>query len=130
MSAKLNTWLKTAIAVLVLTTSLPSLSQAEETRYLGEGAKDAKSCIEPTELMRREHMLMLLKQRDMTVHQGIRSKKYSLSNCISCHAKKDAQGEWISPDTPEHFCQQCHVFTGTRIDCFECHAGNPGTDSK
>lgn len=130
MSAKPNTWLKTAIAVLALAASLPSLSQADEERYLGEGAKEAKSCIEPTELMRRDHMLMLFKQRDLTVHQGIRTKKYSLTHCISCHAKKDAEGEWISQNSPEHFCQGCHVFTGTKIDCFECHAGHPGSDSK
>jgi len=105
--------------------ALPTVSQADEKRYIGEGAKEADACVADTALMRREHMLMLLKQRDLTVHQGIRTKTFSLTNCISCHAKKDSEGAWIPPTSPEHFCQACHVATSTKIDCFECHAGKP-----
>ena len=128
MIAKLKTWLIGA-ALVMSVAGLPFAAQAdddpEHARYIGEGARDAKACIEDTDVMRRDHMLMLLKQRDLTVHQGIRTEKYSLTNCIDCHAKKDAEGAWIPPTTKEHFCQGCHVYTGTTIDCFECHAGKP-----
>jgi hypothetical protein len=128
VTAKFKTWLFAAAAVLALT-GLPLVAQSdndpENARYIGEGAKDAEACVEDTDLMRRDHMLLLLKQRDLTVHEGIRTKKHSLTNCISCHAKKDAEGAWIPPTTREHFCQGCHVYTGTKIDCFECHAGQP-----
>ncbi len=125
MTAKLNHWLMTVTVALAMLAGLPSLSQAEQTRYIGEGARDAKACVADTDLMRRDHMLMLLKQRDLTVHQGIRTEKFALTNCISCHAKKDSEGAWIPPSSPEHFCQGCHVYTGTKLDCFECHAGKP-----
>lgn len=127
LTAKSYTWLQTLAAALALVAglSLPAQAATEGHAYVGEGAKDAKSCIEPVDVMRRDHMLMLLEQRDKTVHQGIRTKKYSLTNCISCHAKKDAEGAWIPPTSKKHFCQACHAYTGVKIDCFECHAGKP-----
>ena len=129
MTVKLTYRLTTSLVALALLASLPMLSQADEDdNYIGEGAKDAKACVEDTALMRRNHMLMLYKQRDLTVHQGIRTEKFALTHCISCHAKKDAEGAWIPPTSPEHFCQECHVETSTKIDCFECHAGYPDDD--
>jgi hypothetical protein len=35
-------------------------------------------CVEPNDVMRREHMDFLMHQRDDTVHAGIRGAKYSL----------------------------------------------------
>ena len=49
-------------------------------------------CVEPVEIIRREHMDMLDHQRDDTVHGGIRGKKHSLVGCIECHAQADATG--------------------------------------
>ena len=46
----------------------------------------AEQCVEPTEVMRRDHMQMILHQRDETMHQGIRTVKHSLKNCVNCHA--------------------------------------------
>jgi hypothetical protein len=129
-TAKLKTWLTTAALALTFMVGPVTPAQADEDdAYIGEGAKNAESCVAPTDVMRRDHMLQLLEQRIKTVHQGIRTKTYSLTNCISCHAKKyqtgDHTGEWIPPTSKEHFCQQCHVYTGIKIDCFECHAGHP-----
>ena len=45
-------------------------------------------CVEPTDLMRRDHMKLLKHQRDKTMHQGIRTKPHSLNECISCHASQ------------------------------------------
>jgi len=70
--------------------------------------KNAEMCVEPTEVMRRDHMKFLLHQRDATVIDGIRTEKYSLVGCINCH----------NPS----FCAGCHLYTSVKIDCFECHA--------
>ena len=83
------------------------------------------NCVETTDIMRKNHMEFLTHQRDLTVHDGIRSSKHSLVECIQCHVQKDAQGQFIPVNAPGQFCQSCHQFTATRLDCFECHATVP-----
>ena len=83
------------------------------------------SCVEPTEIMRRRHMDFLDHQRDATVIDGIRTPQHSLVGCIDCHVQPDATGKVARSDDPEHFCAGCHLFTGVKIDCFECHADRP-----
>ncbi len=80
-------------------------------------------CVEPVDIMRREHMNYLLHQRGETVKQGIRGKKYSLRQCIECHAVPDkmAGGE----RTIQPFCSECHKFAAVTIDCFQCHNDKP-----
>jgi hypothetical protein len=85
-------------------------------------------CVEPTDVMRREHMRFLMHQRDDTVHGGIRGTRHSLVGCIDCHAQKDPQGVAIPVDAEDQFCESCHRFAGVSMDCFECHATVPATD--
>ena len=68
--------------------------------------------------MRRNHPQMLLHQRDLTVHEGIRTTKYSLKGCVQCHASKTT-GSVLGE---KGFCQSCHAYAGVTLDCFECHA--------
>ncbi|GMQ95874.1 MAG: hypothetical protein BMS9Abin14_344 [Gammaproteobacteria bacterium] len=82
-------------------------------------------CVEPTDVMRRDHMKFLLQQRDATVREGIRTKKYSLTGCVACHVQRDAQGQAIPINAPGQFCEACHRYTAVRMDCFECHATTP-----
>ena len=89
---------------------------------------NASACVEPTEIMRRYHMDFLMQQRDATVIEGIRSKKYSLSGCIDCHNPRIGGQQAVRYENPQHFCAACHGFTGVKIDCFECHADR-GTKS-
>ena len=84
---------------------------------------DAQGCVEPTDEMRANHMEYILDQRDATVHEGIRTKQYSLVECINCHVSD-------APDAPrydseKHFCNSCHTFASVSIDCFQCHADRP-----
>lgn len=79
-------------------------------------------CVAPTEEMRREHMNMLKHHRDQTVHEGIRTKQYSLKNCIDCHANR-SNGSVIG--TRDNFCQTCHAYAAVKLDCFECHSTKP-----
>ena len=80
-----------------------------------------EKCVAPVDEMRRNHMKMLVHQRDQTMHRGIRSTQHSLKGCIDCHA---------SPKTnsvlgKDGFCASCHAYTAVRMDCFECHSPAP-----
>ena len=86
---------------------------------------DAKQCVEETDLMRTDHMEMLLHQRDETTRRGIRTKKHSLKNCIACHVVKNRANMPVSAANPKHFCRECHDYASVKIDCFECHASKP-----
>ena len=89
-----------------------------------ETAIKGDKCVEDTEFMRKNHMKLLLHQRDQTVHQGIRTTRYSLRNCIECHASKTNNSVAASK---ENFCQSCHNYAAVKLDCFECHATKPST---
>ena len=71
------------------------------------------------------HYEFILHHRDVTVHDGIRTAKHSLKNCINCHIQKDKNGVYPRADSAEHFCAACHLFTSVEIDCFSCHADRP-----
>jgi hypothetical protein len=88
------------------------------------------SCVEPTEDMRKNHMEFILHQRDETTLQGIRTSEHSLKQCVSCHAIKDEQGEYVRIDDTKHFCAGCHEYAAVSIDCFQCHADTPRQTDK
>jgi hypothetical protein len=76
-----------------------------------------EACVAPTEEMRRDHMKMLLHQRDRTLRQGLRETRFSLKNCVECHASRET-GSVLGKDG---FCSSCHAYASVRMDCFECH---------
>jgi len=83
-------------------------------------------CVEPVPEMRRNHMKYLLHQRDLTMHEGIRTKQFSLKECIDCHnAPSDKDGKVANIEDKDHFCNSCHSYAAVKIDCFECHADKP-----
>jgi hypothetical protein len=86
-------------------------------------------CVEDPQWMRKNHMSVLFKQRDETVHQGIRDGKYSLKNCIECHASLRDDSVIGRADS---FCEGCHRYEAVKIDCFECHSSkrNPALVQK
>ena len=107
---------------------LPTLASAGDSSGFGEISiptpgkpAAAENCVEPVEIMRRNHMVFLDHQRDRTVIDGERGSKYSLTGCMDCHNPASSQ-EVVRYEDPEHFCADCHAFTGVKIDCFECHA--------
>ena len=97
-------------------TPLPIIHEPE-----GEGVE----CVEPEDVMRRDHMNFILHQRDETMHNGIRTSKYSFSECIDCHVQPDENGNIAGIESKEHFCSSCHEYAAVTIDCFECHADRP-----
>lgn len=116
-------WLKSAalgmlMAVLPLAGASADVPKPVIQKAMGE------KCVEDTKLMRREHMEMLEHHRDETMHKGIRTKKYSLKNCIECHATPDASGQRTVLGK-DNFCQSCHTYAAVQIDCFQCHSSKP-----
>jgi hypothetical protein len=77
-----------------------------------------EACVAPAAEMRRNHMAMLLHQRDRTVRQGFREPRFSLKGCVECHAGRET-GTVLGKDG---FCSSCHAYASVSIDCFECHA--------
>jgi hypothetical protein len=75
-------------------------------------------CVAPPEVMRRNHMEMLLHQRDETLREGIRGEPVSLNRCINCHASKKT-GSVLGSN--ENFCQSCHAYAAVKLDCWDCH---------
>jgi predicted CXXCH cytochrome family protein len=123
-------------AGLVFYTSLASVSFAADDEHsvitdsgrvpapaipLGQGEK----CVDDTDFMRRNHMSLLNHQRDLTVHEGIRKKQYSLKECISCHVVSGPDARPVTVSSPQHFCRSCHDYAAVSIDCFQCHASRP-----
>lgn len=119
------------IATLALIALAGGLNAADVPGAAGQGADNKAArvpqpvvriakpgqCVEPTDVMRRDHMKFILHQRDETVHGGIRTSKHSLKNCVECHA--DPQTQSVMGE--EGFCASCHAYTAVSIDCFTCH---------
>jgi predicted CXXCH cytochrome family protein len=84
-----------------------------------------ESCVAETGFMRRNHMDLLSHQRDQTLRQGIRGARFSLKECVACHAVPGSDGTPVTADDPRFFCTACHEYAAVRIDCFECHASRP-----
>ena len=122
--------LRALFVLIVALLMLPvAIAAAGESSSLGQVVipdpatpANEQQCVEPVDVMRRDHMKFLLHQRDETVLNGIRTKQYSLTGCINCHAQADKNGEIVRADDPGYFCTECHTYAAVKIDCFECHS--------
>ena len=114
-----------AIALLAAAASIAAPETARTPTRVPLPAIEAgtgERCVEDTAFMRRNHMELLLHQRDRTVHEGVRTIRHSLANCVTCHASKKT-GRVTGNGG---FCASCHSYAGVALDCFECHADKPG----
>ena len=84
-----------------------------------------EACVAPTGEMRRDHMKLLLHQRDRTLRQGVRETRFSLKSCVDCHASRET-GSVLGK---EGFCSSCHTYAAVSIDCFECHTPHRRTQA-
>ena len=111
-----------AHAVCLLALLLPALAFSSDRvpKPVIDIDKPGK-CVEDTATMRREHPDMLKHQRDLTMHDGVRTRKHSLKECVECHASAKT-GSVLGA---KGFCQSCHDYASVRIDCFSCHASKP-----
>jgi hypothetical protein len=118
-----------ALGAVVLTTAALAWAGSEDQPKAGGAPKPvitkaAKGdrCVESNDFMRRNHMKVLMHHRDEAVLDGIRTKKYSLKECINCHASEKTGSVAASKDD---FCVSCHSYAAVKIDCFDCHSTKP-----
>lgn len=114
-------------AGLALGLTVQTAEAAENSRvYVPKPPKGkGDKCMEDTKFMRANHMNLLKHQRDETMHNGIRTKKHSLKECVACHTVPGNDGRAVSYEDPKNFCRQCHDYAAVKLDCFECHASKP-----
>ncbi len=115
---------RTLITLVVAAAVLPLASLAEvpfPDIPKGKGDK----CVAPTDVIRQTHMNLLLHKRDQTMHLGIRTKQYSLRECLNCHVQAKPDGTYPDINSKEHFCNACHSYAAVKIDCFQCHLPRP-----
>lgn len=122
----------TAIALAYFASLAVVVTAAEENDRVMGGLPvpdiprgQGENCVEDTDFMRRNHMEVLLHQRDDTVKDGIRTRRHSLKGCIDCHAVTGPDNMHVTVDSPDHFCRSCHDYAAVEIDCFDCHASRP-----
>lgn len=108
---------------LLFTVTTLTLSDSRVTEGSKAAAMDA--CVAETSDIRRNHMDYLTHDRDSTVHQGIRDTKFSLNECINCHAEKDGNGGYKPINSKGQFCNVCHDYVAVSLDCFQCHRKIP-----
>jgi predicted CXXCH cytochrome family protein len=123
----MRTMARIALLLLAMTLMLPAAIAGEPSWVPKPAHGRGEKCVADTDWMRRNHMNALLHHRDQTVHEGIRTKRFSLMGCIDCHAVKGTDGKPVTIASPKHFCRTCHDYAAVRIDCFECHASRPPT---
>lgn len=93
-------------------------------------AAGLEQCVEETGFMRKNHMEVLLHQRDSTMREGIRTPDHSLVECVSCHAGRDDDGKFVPVNAEGQFCAGCHKKAAVDIDCFQCHATRPDPEAR
>lgn len=129
LSHRMWKWAAGTLVVLLLSVGAYAASNAADKlgrtakpEIVIDRSKSGDKCVEETSYMRKNHMKLLMHQRDETVHKGIRTKEHSLQNCIACHASTKDNNVLGSN---EHFCQGCHTYAAVKLDCWECHASKP-----
>lgn len=129
LSKRMWKWAAGILAVLLLSVGAYAASSASDKvgrtaqpEIVIDRSKSGDKCVEETSFMRKNHMKLLMHQRDDTMHKGIRTEKHSLQNCINCHASTKNNSVLGSN---ENFCQGCHTYAAVSLDCWECHASKP-----
>ena len=113
-----DTW-KVVLGIVVFLglVAVPVWMSAEPDKRPDPKTPEGK-CIESVEVMRAEHMEMLMDWRDIVVREGRRThvasdgQQYDMSltmTCMGCHTDKKA------------FCDDCHDHVGVEPDCWRCH---------
>ncbi|MEJ2609464.1 MAG: sulfur reduction protein DsrJ [Candidatus Thiodiazotropha sp.] len=121
-----------SLIILLAALLAPAMQAFGESAYITETSKaaEAKKCVDETDKVRRNHMDLLKHGRDETVREGKRGITYSLSECIECHASRNAQGEAVPVNDEGEFCQTCHGYVAVTPPCFQCHRTTPEEGSK
>ncbi|WP_237251737.1 sulfur reduction protein DsrJ [Thioalkalivibrio nitratireducens] len=107
------------LAGLALTLAACGKVEVPAPELLAEARGD--QCVEDTDVMRRDHMKILMHERDEAKRFGRRNPDHSFVGCIDCHVSPTASRD----DPSTHFCLACHQFNAVKMDCFQCHTDRP-----
>lgn len=115
------------LIILLAGILLPAMQAFGEGSHVTKSSKAAKmdSCVAPTDVMRRNHMEFLKHERDETVRKGVRGVRFSLADCVDCHASIDEKGKPVPVTESGEFCQTCHSYVAVNLPCFQCHRTTP-----
>ncbi|HXK57383.1 MAG: sulfur reduction protein DsrJ [Gammaproteobacteria bacterium] len=91
----------------------------------GSRAAGMEACVAPTAEIRRYHMDYLKHDRIKVVRDGVRGVKYSLAECVDCHAEQDGNGGYHPVNGDGQFCNKCHEYLAVSLTCFQCHSKKP-----
>ncbi len=126
MSVIMRLWMRLSMGLILSALLVSNVSLSSEV-LTGSKAAGLESCVAPTEDMRRNHMKYLFHKRDKTMREGVRTEKFGLNNCVSCHAAKGDDGHFVPVTDEGQFCQSCHERASQKLDCFSCHRTTPDT---
>lgn len=114
-------------AILAVMLALAGMAQAEGRSSLWPDIPEASGTPHPegNEYWRKQHMKLMVHDRDATVHAGDRAVGASLKGCFECHSVEDEQGTPVTYASDRHFCRVCHDFAAVKVDCFTCHRSTP-----
>ena len=99
----------------------------QEPKLILPQKPDQKECVENTEFMRTNHMVLLNDWRNEVVREGKRTfvsndhKTFDMSlseTCLNCHSNTS------------QFCDQCHNYMGVSPYCWDCHIETNKPESK
>ncbi len=126
--------LASVVALFVLLSAPLHAGGDAATDTVAEFGVDVARAIGPahpegSEFMRLNHMDLLRHDRDLTMHLGDRNVRYSIKQCVTCHATRGPQGKPLPVTDEGQFCAACHAKAAVRIDCFECHSRLPDRDT-
>jgi hypothetical protein len=122
--ARFAHWLKLAVLLGVVAMSIAPLQRAvADVELPGLQNHKGEKCVDDEDFIRRNHPDLLKHHRDDTVRKGIRTTKYSLKNCVECHASAKTGSVASAKDD---FCVACHSYVGVELECWECHSSKPG----
>jgi hypothetical protein len=122
--ARFAHWLKLAVLLGVVAMSIAPMQRAlADVELPGLQNHKGAKCVDDVDFIRRNHPDLLRHHRDETVHKGIRTTKYSLKNCVQCHASAKTGSV---AEAKDDFCVACHSYVGVQLECWECHSSKPG----
>lgn len=85
---------------------------------------------EGSEYWRKNHMKLMIHDRDLVVREGDRNIEADIGRCFDCHAVKDTAGNFVTAEDDRHFCRVCHDYAAVQVDCFMCHRSTPDPNEK
>jgi len=111
--------------ILIGLMGMASAGEEKSSLYPDIPVAVGKAHPEGNDFMRINHMKLLRHDRDETMLLGNRDTKYSLKECVACHAVMGPDARPVSVKNDKHFCRACHDFAAVKIDCFQCHNSLP-----